>query len=155
MEGGEPQSVPSSKIKPAQERNFALLADASRDADGRHRLAVRFIGNRDFKDKAALQALRRVVHHLRPPLAIDECDLPTGMMAGRNAAKFITAGVLRSFQRLILRNALDLLAPGGLLIYSTCSLEREENEQVTRDLGARVQRERGELLRAGIRALRP
>ncbi len=30
----------------------------------------------------------------------------------------------------ILRQALDLLAPGGRLLYATCSLEREENEQV-------------------------
>ena len=30
----------------------------------------------------------------------------------------------------ILRNALDALAPGGRLVYSTCSLEREENEEV-------------------------
>jgi len=44
-------------------------------------------------------------------------------------------------QRLILRNALDLLAPGGLLVYSTCSLEPEENEHVTRDLGGRLERE--------------
>lgn len=33
-------------------------------------------------------------------------------------------------QTLILRNALQCLAPGGLLVYSTCSLEREENEDV-------------------------
>jgi 16S rRNA (cytosine967-C5)-methyltransferase len=30
----------------------------------------------------------------------------------------------------ILRNALERLAPGGRLVYSTCSLEREENEDV-------------------------
>ncbi|MDA1314924.1 MAG: hypothetical protein O2968_16445 [Acidobacteria bacterium] len=33
-------------------------------------------------------------------------------------------------QKAILSNALDRLAPGGLLIYSTCSLEPEENQQV-------------------------
>lgn len=33
-------------------------------------------------------------------------------------------------QRKILNNALDVLAPGGSLVYATCSLEPEENENV-------------------------
>jgi 16S rRNA (cytosine967-C5)-methyltransferase len=37
---------------------------------------------------------------------------------------------LQSRQTAILRSALDQLAPGGRLVYSTCSLEREENEAV-------------------------
>jgi len=37
---------------------------------------------------------------------------------------------LRRKQKAILRNALTALAPDGLLVYSTCSLEREENEDV-------------------------
>ena len=39
-------------------------------------------------------------------------------------------------QTAILRNALDLLAPGGILVYSTCSLEREENENVVSNVNA-------------------
>lgn len=39
---------------------------------------------------------------------------------------------LAELQSLLLRQALDCLAPGGLLVYSTCSLEREENEDVVR-----------------------
>jgi len=45
---------------------------------------------------------------------------------------------LQSRQIAILRNALDKLAPGGLLVYSTCSLEREENQDVVATSGATV-----------------
>lgn len=44
---------------------------------------------------------------------------------------------LREFHDLqdrILANALDDLAPGGRLVYSTCSLEPEENEDVAKDV---------------------
>jgi 16S rRNA (cytosine967-C5)-methyltransferase len=37
---------------------------------------------------------------------------------------------LAGLQREILRHALPHLKPGGRLVYSTCSLEREENEDV-------------------------
>lgn len=40
-------------------------------------------------------------------------------------------------QRRILTNALAALKPGGLLVYSTCSLEPEENEQVIESVAPR------------------
>jgi len=38
--------------------------------------------------------------------------------------------VLQRKQTALLRNALERLNPGGVLVYSTCSLESEENEEV-------------------------
>jgi 16S rRNA (cytosine967-C5)-methyltransferase len=55
-------------------------------------------------------------------------------------------------QKAILRNALHLLAPGGRLVYATCSLEAEENEDVVRAALA----ERPDIrLASGADALRP
>jgi len=45
---------------------------------------------------------------------------------------------LQERQIAILRNGLAQLAPDGLLVYSTCSLEREENEDVVAACGAKV-----------------
>lgn len=39
-----------------------------------------------------------------------------------------------SLQSALLKSALERLAPGGRLVYSTCSLEAEENEQVVEDI---------------------
>jgi len=44
-------------------------------------------------------------------------------------------GELHDRQVVLLRNALSALAPGGVLVYSTCSLEAEENEGVAEALG--------------------
>jgi len=38
----------------------------------------------------------------------------------------------------IVRSIVPLLKPNGILVYSTCSLEREENEDVVRELTGRM-----------------
>jgi 16S rRNA (cytosine967-C5)-methyltransferase len=49
--------------------------------------------------------------------------------------KISDLAVMASLQRTILDAAADVVKPGGLLVYSTCSLEREENdEQIDRFL---------------------
>jgi 16S rRNA (cytosine967-C5)-methyltransferase len=45
---------------------------------------------------------------------------------------------LHALQTKILKNSLQQLAPGGRLVYSTCSLEREENESVVEEVIARA-----------------
>jgi 16S rRNA (cytosine967-C5)-methyltransferase len=47
---------------------------------------------------------------------------------------------LRQLQRQILDRAIEALAPGGRLVYSTCSLEPEENEEVVGELAIRSMR---------------
>jgi len=41
-------------------------------------------------------------------------------------------------QKCILSRAVEVLEPGGRLVFSTCSVEREENEEVIKDLDLRI-----------------
>jgi 16S rRNA (cytosine967-C5)-methyltransferase len=75
------------------------------------------------------------------------CDVPcsgTGTLAGnpeirhRLKVEELTRQVER--QKAILTGALKRLAPGGRLVYSTCSLEREECEDVVDGVAAGVRR---------------
>ena len=77
--------------------------------------------------------------HLPLTLSYDRvlADVPcsgTGTLARNPEIKWrLTPGDLAELhqrQKAILRSALTQVAPGGRLIYSTCSLEKEENEDV-------------------------
>ena len=70
------------------------------------------------------------------------CDVPcsgTGTLAGnpeiRHRLKAEELARQAERQTAILKGALKRLAPGGRLVYSTCSLEREECEQVVEAVG--------------------
>jgi 16S rRNA (cytosine967-C5)-methyltransferase len=72
------------------------------------------------------------------------CDVPcsgTGTLAGnpeiRHRLKVEELARQAERQRAILEGALKRLAPGGRLVYSTCSLEPEECEQVVEAAGLR------------------
>lgn len=74
---------------------------------------------------------------LRPEYDLILCDVPctgTGTIGRNPEIRFRVSGVeiARQHERQvkILLNALDAVAPGGQLLYSTCSLEPEENEAV-------------------------
>jgi 16S rRNA (cytosine967-C5)-methyltransferase len=62
----------------------------------------------------------------------------TGTLARHPEIKWrLNAGQLAEFHRLqcsLLANALEMLAPGGRLVYSTCSMEPEENENVVEEV---------------------
>lgn len=79
-------------------------------------------------------------------------DVPcsnTGVLARRAEAKYRcdpeTMGRLVEVQRQILRDGASLLTPGGAILYSTCSIERAENEEQAAwagaALGLRAERE--------------
>jgi 16S rRNA (cytosine967-C5)-methyltransferase len=57
-------------------------------------------------------------------------------------------------QRAILRAAIRAVRPGGCVVYSTCSLEPEENEQVVAAVLAETPNDRLLSLESGIESLR-
>ena len=96
-----------------------------------------------FKRFAYAEAIRCSVSDATAPAKNDTlcdlilCDVPctgTGTLAAnpeiRHRLKPEELQRQAERQRAILAGALNRLAPGGRLIYSTCSLEPEENEQV-------------------------
>jgi 16S rRNA (cytosine967-C5)-methyltransferase len=91
----------------------------------------------------ALDAARPLPFSIRfDRILVDAPCSGTGTLARNPEIKWrlrpADIGDLQGRQIAILRNALAQLAPGGLLVYSTCSLEREENEDVVAASGATV-----------------
>jgi 16S rRNA (cytosine967-C5)-methyltransferase len=82
----------------------------------------------------------------RPPLGPRSWDLVlldapctgTGTFRRRPELKWrlsrASVAEMASLQRRLLLSAIDLAAPGGVVVYSTCSVEPEENEGVVADL---------------------
>ena len=75
-------------------------------------------------------------------ILVDAPCTGTGTLARNPEIKWrLTPADIEDLQRrqtAILNSALQFLGPEGLLVYSTCSLEREENEDVVKASGARI-----------------
>lgn len=105
---------------------------------------------RDTMQRTGLTAVSLLMADgLQPPVAEGSCAavLLDGPCSGTGVLRHHPEGRWRLQRRAPARNgkvllelaerAADLLAPGGLLMYATCSLERQENEDVVRTLRER------------------
>ena len=100
-------------------------------------MARRFAGSSSVRNVKTAPADASVAGQMEGRFDLILCDVPcsgTGTLARNPEIRFqlTTAELARQAerQRAILANALAHLAPGGRLVYSTCSLEPEENERV-------------------------
>lgn len=105
----------------------------------RARLLQKLLSMREPRSTAQIQIVVGDARHLPTSGVFDRvlADVPctgTGTIAHNPEIKWRLAPAdlvnLQQRQVAILRSALAQLAPGGRLIYSTCSLEKEENEDV-------------------------
>ena len=101
----------------------------------RELLAARGISNVGVVQAAWLRDVKELI----PPVGFDRVlvDAPcsnSGVLARRAAARYrqddATLESLRKLQLEILTDTAPHVAPGGLLIYATCSVWREENDQL-------------------------
>ena len=126
-------AAPGGKTSLIAERNSNSLLVATEIHPHRARLLQRLARQPNVRVVAA------DARNLPLPAGFDRilADVPcsgTGTLARNPEIKWrLKADDFRelpSRQAAILRSALSVLRPGGRLVYSTCSLEREENEEV-------------------------
>jgi 16S rRNA (cytosine967-C5)-methyltransferase len=111
----------------------ARLVVASDRSEGRMRWVVENVHRVEAKNVLAMVADAR--HPAIRPVDAVLVDVPctgTGTFRrhpdARWRLKISDIAVMAALQRSILRAAADVVKPGGLLVYSTCSLEPEEND---------------------------
>lgn len=89
----------------------------------------------EHEDRVTVSHAENIGDRIGATADLVACDVPcsnSGVLARRVEARYrgMTTQLerLTAIQREIVTNAAGLLADGGTLVYSTCSIEREENE---------------------------
>ena len=132
-------AAPGGKTLAIADRNPASNITAVELHPHRARLLQKLLPAQETNSDARIQVVTADAQHLPLTLPYDRvlADVPcsgTGTLARNPEIKWrLTPADLAELNRrqsAILRAALAQVAPGGRLIYSTCSLEKEENENV-------------------------
>jgi 16S rRNA (cytosine967-C5)-methyltransferase len=135
-------AAPGGKTLAIADRSQAAKVVAVELHPHRARLLRRLIASGRGRSSAPIQIIAADARFLPTSSLFDRvlADVPcsgTGTLARNPEIKWrLVPGDLtdlRSRQSAILRSAMNRVAPGGRFIYSTCSLEKEENEDVIED----------------------
>jgi 16S rRNA (cytosine967-C5)-methyltransferase len=134
-------------------RTFPRSRIVASDADTARLVHLRelFRNSLNGSDRVEVRATHEL-DELRGRVELALLDVPcsnTGVLARRPEARYRFGRAQRrrlaEIQRSILERARELLAPGGAILYSTCSVEPEENERMVawacERLGMRVERD--------------
>ena len=132
-------AAPGGKTSVIAERNPSALVVAAELHPARARLMRRLVGARNVFVVAASAEALPLIPNFDRVLADVPCS-GTGTLARNPEIKWRLRredlSDLHRRQVSILRTALAYLVPGGRLVYATCSLAREENEDVVAEVTA-------------------
>ncbi len=132
-------AAPGGKTFAIADRNPTSSITAVELHPHRARLLQKMLPEQSPNSAARIQVITADAQHLPLTLPFDRvlADVPcsgTGTLARNPEIKWrlnpTDLADLNQRQSAILRSALTQVSPGGRLIYSTCSLEKEENENV-------------------------
>jgi len=119
---------------PGNKTAQAIAAGARAVACDRHAKRLKALDGLDCR-RVVLDGTVSLPFHIRfDRILVDAPCSGTGTLARNPVIKWRLAPsnlkVLQDLQVRLVKSAMENLAPGGRLVYSTCSLEPEENEEV-------------------------